>query len=179
MIGTAYAAEAAEAGHKLSFWQEPETWLTVAFILFVGALARPVWRKATGALDARAAQIEAELEEARKLREEAQATLASYQRKQRDAAKEAEKIIAHAGEEARRITANAEKALAETLKRREVLTADKIAQAQAKAVQEVKAEAVEIALAATERLLRERLDETRADALLDAALKDLPARLRS
>lgn len=178
MIGTAYAAEAAATGQKLSLWQEPETWLAVAFLLFVGALARPVWKKATAALDGRAAQIEAELEEARKLREDAQAMLASYQRKQRDAAKEAEKIIAHAEEEARRITANAEKALAETLKRREVLTAEKISQAQAKAVQEVKAEAVEIALAATERLLRERLDEPHADALLDAAVRELPARLR-
>ncbi|MFM2128894.1 MAG: hypothetical protein RL477_440 [Pseudomonadota bacterium] len=178
MIGIAHAADAAAAGQKLPFWQEPETWLAVAFLIFVGAMARPVWKKATAALDARAAQIEAELEEARKLREEAQAMLASYQRKQRDAAKEAEAIIAHAEEEAKRITANAEKALAESLKRREALTADKINQAQAKAVQEVKAEAVEIALAATERLLRERLDEAKSDALVDAAVKDLPARLR-
>ena len=178
MIGIAYAADAAQAGHKLPFWQEPETWLAVAFLIFVGLLARPVWKKATTALDSRAAQIEAELEEARKLREEAQATLASYQRKQRDAAKEAEAIIAHAEDEAKRITANAEKALVETLKRREALTTDKIAQAQAKAVQEVKAEAVEIALAATEQLLKDRLDEAKADALVDAAVQDLPARLR-
>lgn len=176
MIGIAYAADA--AGHKLPFWQEPETWLAVGFLIFVGMLARPVWKKATAALDARAAQIEAELEEARKLREEAQALLASYQRKQRDATREAEKIIAHAEEEAKRLTADAESALTETLKRREALTADKIAAAQAKAVAEVKAEAVEIALAATERLLKERLDEARADALVDAAVRDLPARLR-
>ncbi len=178
MIGIAYAADAAQAGHKLSFWQEPETWLAVAFLIFIGLLARPVWKKATTALDSRAAQIEAELEEARKLREEAQAMLASYQRKQRDAAKEAQAIITHAEEEAKRITANAEKALVETLKRRETLTTDKIAQAQAKAVQEVKAEAVEIALAATEQLLKDRLDEAKADALVDAAVQDLPARLR-
>lgn len=176
MISIAYAADA--AGHKVPFWQEPETWLAVAFIIFVGLMARPVWRKATAGLDARAAQIEAELEEARSLREEAQTTLANYQRKQRDAAKEAQAIIAHAQEEARRITANAEKALSETLKRREALTAEKITQAQAKAVDEVKAEAVEIALAATERLLKERLDEAKADALVDAAVKDLPTRLR-
>jgi F-type H+-transporting ATPase subunit b len=177
MISSALAAEAAKTAEHLPLWKEPETWLAVAFIIFVGLLARPVWRKATAGLDARAAQIEAELEEARKLREEAQATLASYQRKQRDAAKEAEKIIAQAEDEARRITANAEVALNDLLKRREVLTGEKIAQAEAKAVAEVKAEAVEIALAATERLLRERIDETKSDQLLDAALKDLSARM--
>ena len=177
MIGTAFAADAASAAGHVSFWQEPETWLAVAFLIFIGLLSRPVWKKATAGLDARAAQIEAELEEARALREEAQATLASYQRKQRDAAKEAEKIIAHAEEEAKRITAHAETALSDLLKRREILTAEKIAQAEAKAIGEVKAEALEIALAATERLLRERIDEAKADELLDAAIKDIPARL--
>ena len=72
---------------------------------------------------------------------------------------------------------HAETALSDLLKRREVLTAEKIAQAEAKAIGEVKAEAVEIALAATERLLRERIDEAKADELLDAAIKDIPARL--
>jgi F-type H+-transporting ATPase subunit b len=167
-----------EAAHKLAFWQEPETWLAVAFLIFIGLLARPVWRRATTTLDARAAQIETDLEEARKLREEAQATLASYQRKQRDAAREAEQIIAHAEESAKRITADAEVALKDMLKRREALTVEKIAQAQAKAVSEVKAEAVEIALAATERLLRERIDEAKSDQLVEAAIKDIPARLQ-
>ncbi len=176
IIAVAQAAEAAGAAHEASFWQEPETWLTVAFVIFVALLAKPVWKRLTGGLDARAAQIEEELEEARRLRDEAQATLAAYQRKQRDAAKEAEQILHHAEEEARRVTANTEKALADTLKRHAVLTDEKIAQAQARAVEEVKAEAVEIALAATRRLLQERLDEARGDALVDQAITDIPAK---
>jgi F-type H+-transporting ATPase subunit b len=176
MISPAYAATA-EAAHG-PFYSEPEFWLLVAFVIFVGLMAKPVWRKVTAGLDARAAEIAAELDEARQLREEAQATLASYQRKQRDAAKEAEDIIAHAQEEAARLTQAAEKTLADIIKRHEALTVDKIALAQARAVEEVKAEAVEIALAATRRLLEERLDEARSDALIEDALRELPAKLQ-
>lgn len=187
MISTAHAQQverqvetiiAEEAAHNLPFWEQPEVWLAVAFFIFVGLMAKPAWRRITGGLDARAAQIETELEEARKLREEAQAALAAYQRKQRDAAREAEAILAHAEEEARRITASASETLAETLKRREQITAERIALAQSKAVDEVRAEAVEIALAATRRLLDERLDDTRREALVDDALRDLTAKLQ-
>ncbi len=175
MIARAYAATV--PGESVPFWELPETWIAVGFFVFVALVAKPAWKRITGGLDARTAQIETELEEARKLREEAQAALASYQRKQRDAAKEAEAILVHAEEEAKRITAAAETALAETLKRREQLTAERIALAQAKAVEEVKAEAVEIALAATRRLLDERLDDTRRAALVDQAIDELTGKL--
>lgn len=162
----------------LPFWEMPEVWLAVAFFLFVGALAKPAWKRITGGLDARAAQIESELEEARKLREEAQAALAAYQRKQRDAAKEAEAIIAHAEEEAKRIASRAETSLAETLRRHQQLTEERIALAQARAVDEVKAEAVEIALAATRRLLEQHLDDARRDVLVDKAVAELPGKIQ-
>jgi F-type H+-transporting ATPase subunit b len=179
MISTALAATAADAHHAAGpFYAEPTFWLAVAFVIFVALLARPVWSRMTTALDARAAAIETELEEARQLREEAQATLASYQRKQRDAAKEGEKLLAQAQDEAKRLTAQAEKNLDETLKRLEALTTEKIAQAQTRALDEVRAEAVEIALAATERLLRERMDESHADALVDQAINELPQKLQ-
>lgn len=178
MTRAALAAETAGAGHDIPFYAEPEMWLLVAFALFVGTVARPAWRALTGALDARAAAIEAGLEEARKLREEAQAALASYQRKQRDAVKEANALLAHAEEESRRVAAHAEKALAETLARREALADERIAAAEARALDEVRAEAVEIALAATRRILAERIDETKGEALLDDAIKELPGKLR-
>ncbi|MFT5539149.1 MAG: F-type H+-transporting ATPase subunit b [Alphaproteobacteria bacterium] len=176
IISPAYAATAGAAHGP--FYAEPEFWLLVAFVIFVGLMAKPVWRKVTAGLDTRAAEIAAQLDEARQLREEAQATLASYQRKQRDAAKKAEEIIAHAQDEATRLTQAAEKTLAETLKRHEALTVEKIAQAQTRAVDEVKAEAVEIALAATRRLLEERLDEAKGDALIEDAIRELPAKLQ-
>ena len=80
----------------------PEFWVAAAFILVVGFLFKPVARILTGALDARAAKIRTQIEEARRLREDAQAVLAEYQRKQRDAMAEAEKIIAGAKETAAR-----------------------------------------------------------------------------
>lgn len=175
MISRAYAAEAGSAAEP--FYATPEFWLAVAFLIFIGALSRPVWRRLTGALDARSAAIAAELEEARQLREEAQATLASYQRKQRDAAKDAERMLAHAQEEAKRLTVETEKSLEATLARHRALAEEKIAQAQARAMDEVRAEAVEIALAATERLLRERMTEAHGDALVDRAIGELPQKL--
>lgn len=178
MISSALAATAAGAHAQGPFYTEPTFWLTIAFVIFVALLARPVWSRVTTALDARSAAIETELEEARQLREEAQATLASYQRKQRDAAKEAERLLAQAQDEAKRMTEQAEKSLGDTLKRLEILTTEKIAQAQTRALDEVRAEAVEIALAATERLLRERMDETHADALIDQAINELPQKLQ-
>lgn len=178
MIGRALAATAEGAAHDLPLWEEPEVWLLVAFAIFVGFMAKPVWVKITGGLDERSARIQAELEEARQLREEAQAALANYQRKQRDAAKEAEEILRHAEEEAKRLTAEAEKTLEETLKRREALARERIAQAEARAIEEVKDEAVEVALAATRALITERLDPAKAERLIDEAVDELPEKLK-
>ena len=176
MIGQALGATATGAGH-VPFWQEPEIWLLVAFSIFVGLMARPLWTRVTGGLDDRASRIRGELDEARQLREEAQATLASYQRKQRDAAKEAEGILRHAEEEAKRLTAEAEATLEAMLARREALARDRIAQAEARAVEEVKDEAIEVALAATKALIEEHMDAAKGEELIVAAVKDLPGKL--
>lgn len=171
-------AATAPGAEAVPFWQTPEIWLLVAFAVFVGIIARPVWTRLTGALDDRAAAIREELEEARRLREEAQATLANYQRKQRDAAKEADDILRHAEDEAKRLTAEAEAALKATLERREALAAEKIAQSRARAVDAVRDEAVEVALAATRALIEERTDAAKGEKLIDDAVKDLPGKLK-
>lgn len=88
-----------------------EFWVLVAFVVFVVLAFKPLRKAVTGALDERAEQIRKQLDEANKLREEAQATLASYKRKQRDALKEAEEIVTHAKAEAERLRAEAAKAL--------------------------------------------------------------------
>ena len=178
MIGQALAATTAAGAHDVPLWQQPEIWLLVAFAIFVGLMARPVWTKITGGLDGRAGRIRAELDEARQLREEAQAALAKYQRKQRDAAKEAEEILRHAEQEAKRLTADAEAALEATLARREALARDRIAQSQARAIEAVRDEAVEVALAATQALIIEHMDTAKGAELLDAAVKDLPGKLQ-
>src|SRR3546814_13687120 len=82
---------------------DPTFWVAVSFVLFVVLVARAVWRKATAALDARADEIRRRLEEAQNLREDAQAAKANYQRLQRDALNEAEAILAHARDEAKRM----------------------------------------------------------------------------
>jgi len=109
----------------------PELWVLVSFVLFVALLVYyKIPNKLAKALDDRAGKIHAELDEARRLREEAQAILADYQRKQRDAEKEAEDIIAMARREARFYAEESQKALGESLQRRVRSAEEKIARAE-------------------------------------------------
>jgi F-type H+-transporting ATPase subunit b len=160
----------------MEFLHETHFWEAVAFILAVAL----VWKKASGsitsALDQRAAKIRDELDEARKLREEAQATLANYQRKQRDALKEAEEIVAHAKTEAERLGAQAAHDLEAAIQRRQRLAEEKIAQAEQKAVAEVRAAAVDVAVGAARRVLAEDMG-ARGGKLIDQAIDALPQRL--
>ncbi|MBT3792751.1 MAG: F0F1 ATP synthase subunit B [Rhodospirillales bacterium] len=176
-ISNAYAATTHAPG-ELAFYEHPEIWLLVSFVIFIALISKPAWKQISAGLDARSDAIKAELDEARLLREEAQTALANFQRKSRDAAKEAKRILAHAEDEAKRITTEAEVALAETLKRHEALAQDRIEQSQARAIEEVRAEAIEVALAATARILRENLDEQKSDALIDAAVQELPSKFQ-
>ncbi|MGQ3045807.1 MAG: F0F1 ATP synthase subunit B family protein [Niveispirillum sp.] len=152
-------------------------WYAVAFVIFIVGVARLAGKGILGSLDARSKRIADELEQAQKLREDAQAALAQFQRKQRDALKEAEAIVAQAREEASRIRAQAASDLEAGLKRREQQAVDKIAQAEALALQQVRDLAVEIAVQATEKLLVQNVDEARNSVLVDAAISELPAKL--
>ena len=176
LISAALAASGAEA-HSGSLFSEPEFWLAIAFAAFIILLAKPLGSKIGAALDSRSKLIEREIEEAAKLRDEAQTLLANYQRKSRDALKEAEGIIASAEAEARRIREDAAAELEASLKRREQLAMDKIAQAEARAVEDVRNAAVDVALAATRKLIEQNLDADKSKALVEDAIKDLPKRL--
>lgn len=177
MISAAYAAEAAEGAHHAAFYATADFWVAVAFLLVVAALARPVGRGVTAALDTRAGQIKSKLEEARKLREDAQSLLAEYQRKQRAAMSDAEDIIAHAKAEAERLRVEAEQALEESIQRREKQAMDRIAHAEAEAMRQVRNQAVDIAIAAAGKLLQDNLPADKANALVDQTIKDLPSKL--
>ena len=155
----------------------PEFWVAVGFAIFVAGIARPVWRALTTALDARGERIGHTLDEARKLHEEAQHLLAEYQRKQRDAAREAAQMIEQARNEAERLRTETMEALERTLERRKALAQEKIAQAEADALREVRNAAVDVAIAATARVIGERLGTDRASVLIDDAVKDLPKHL--
>lgn len=152
-------------------------WVGLAFVVFVLALAKKGYQMITAELDARAERIKNELEEAVRLREEAQALLARYQRKQRDAIQEAEEILEHARAEAKRIAEQSQVELDAALERRTRLAESKIAQAEAQALAEVRDLAVDVALDATRSLIAEKLEAERAKALVEDAIAELRDKL--
>lgn len=157
---------------------DPTFWVAISFVLFVALVAKMVWQKATVALDARADEIRQRLEEAQNLREEAQAAKANYQRLQRDALKEAEAILAHAREEAKRMREEAEQKLEASLARREQLAVEKIAAAESKALQDVREQMVDLAVAATRKLIEANIDDKVRSRLIDDSVAEIPVRLQ-
>lgn len=178
LLGTlpAVSAEPLDGEHP-AFYATPEFWVAVAFVLFVIGVGRPIWRIAVTALDGRAEAIRTELNEAQRLREEAQHTLAEYQRKQRNALQEAEDIIAEAKVEAARISAASQERTDALLKRREQQAIDMIAAAEARAVAEVRALAADVAIDATRRMLLDKVEGEKGNALIDEAIREVPQKL--
>ena len=174
---------AADHGAEAAHAEEPhlllEALLFGALIVVIAIAAKPAWKAITKSLDARAEKIRVELEEAARLREEAQSALAVYQRKQRDALSEAEAIVAHAKEEAARIRTQALADLEVTLKRREAMAMNRIAQAEAAAIADVRDSAVRVAIEASRKIITDDLGSDRAKAtrLVEQAIADLPGRL--
>ena len=157
---------------------DPTFWTLVAFVIFVLAVFRPVKKAVLSGLDARIEQVRNEVEEAQKLREEAQALLASYQRKQRKAAEEAEAIANRAREIAEHHRTEAQKDLEAMLARQEALAIEKIAQAEAAAVQEVRDLAIDLAITATEKILTDKVAGDLSNTLVDNAIQELPQKLQ-
>jgi F-type H+-transporting ATPase subunit b len=156
---------------------KPEFWVAISFVIFMALLWKKIVAAFTGMLDARTEKIRQELDEAQRLREEALALLSSYQRRQRDAQKEAEEIVAHAKEEAERLARQAAADLEASLKRREAQAVDRIAQMEASAMQEVRTLTVDLAIAASRKLLSENLPQSQQDALVAQAVSELPKHL--
>ena len=158
--------------------QEPEFWVAVAFVIFIGVLIYVgVHTKLTDALDTRAARIKAELDEARRLKEEAQKLLAEYQRRHQEADREAEAIIAGARAEAERVAAEGKAKMEDFIARRTKMADTKIAQAEAQALADVRAAAAEAAVAAAERILSESVKGKVAENLLSEGIRDVKAKL--
>lgn len=157
---------------------DPLFWVLVAFLIFVGALLYYGVPAMVGKmLDERADGIRRELDEARKLREQAQALLADYQRKSREAENEAKSIIEQAKREAEAMASETKKTLAESIERRSKQAEEKIARAEAQAISEVRATAVQTALAAAEKMLKARVPGQVGDSLIDQSIKDLKGKL--
>lgn len=153
-------------------------WATVALVIFLGIVVYLGVPAMIGkALDARGEKIANELEAARKLREEAQALLAEYQKKRAAAEAEAEAIVSAAKREAEALAADAKQKTEEFVARRTALSEQKIKRAESEAVDAVRAAAVDVAVAAAEKLIGDSIDSAAQGKLFADAVGELKARL--
>ncbi len=150
----------------------------LSFLLFIGVLLKfGVPGKLTGMLDKRAAQIKADLDEARALREEAKAVLASYERKKKEVQEQADRIVSSAKEEATAAAEQAKTDLANSITRRLAAAEERIASAEAGAVRAVREQAVAIAIAAAGDVLAKQATAETSSASIDAAIKQVGAKM--
>lgn len=157
---------------------DAEFWVAVAFVVFLGGLIYlGVHEMLVKFIDQRRDRIKAELDEALRLKEEAQALLTQYQRKQREAEQEAAAIIAGATAEAERMMAEAKAKMEEFIARRGKMAETKIAQAEAQAVADVRAAAAEAAVSAAEKILTQIVKGEVADRLVAKGIEDVKTKL--
>jgi F-type H+-transporting ATPase subunit b len=157
---------------------DAEFWVAVAFVVFLGGLVYlGVHEMMVKFIDQRRDRIKAELDEALRLKEEAQALLAQYQRKQREAEQEAAGIIAGATAEAERMTAEAKIKMEEFIARRTKMAETKIAQAEAQALADVRAAAAEAAVGAAEKILSQTVKGEIAERLIVKGIDDVKTKL--
>jgi F-type H+-transporting ATPase subunit b len=159
---------------------EAEFWVAVAFVIF-GAI---VWKVGgftalTQSLDARGKRVQAELDEAKRLRQEAAQVLADYRQRREEAEREAEAIVASAREEAERVARETHERMTDFVTRRTAAAEAKIAQAEVQATAQVRAAAAEAAVRVSETLLREQVRGETAQELLAKSLSDVKSKLHS
>ncbi|MEC9078413.1 MAG: F0F1 ATP synthase subunit B [Pseudomonadota bacterium] len=156
----------------------PEFWVAVGFLILLAVLFKPAKKMIIASLDSRAEKIRSSLDEAEKLREEAQHVLADYQRKQREAAKEIEGLVANARSQAETMRCEAENSVKNALARREQVALEKISQKEADAIAEVRNLAVDMAIKASGELLERRLGQRQSQELIETAIRELPRNLQ-
>jgi F-type H+-transporting ATPase subunit b len=157
---------------------DAEFWVAASFVIFLGVLGYfGVHKKLIEALDHRRDRIKAELDEARRLREEAQTLLAHYQQKQKEAESEAAAILTSAKADAERMAVEAEQKMNEFVARRTKMAEAKIAQAEVQALADVRAAATDAAVAAAERILKDTAKGKVAEDLLTNGIEDVKNKL--
>jgi F-type H+-transporting ATPase subunit b len=158
--------------------EDAEFWVTLAFLVFVGVLIYVgVPKLVANSLDERAARIKAELDEAKKLKDEAAQLLAEYERRRHEAESEAEGIISGAKAEAERMASEAKAKIEDFVSRRTKMAETKIAQAEAQAAADVRSAAADAAVAAAERILTLEAKGDRASALIAKGIDDVRKKL--
>jgi len=157
---------------------EPEFWVAVAFVILMAVFAYiGVHRTVLTALDHRADRIKAELDDARRLKDEAAKLLAEYKTRRASAEREAEEIISGARAEAERIAAEAKTKLEDFVARRTKTAEGKIALAEAQALADVRAAAADAAVAAASTILTQSVKGQIADELLAKGIAEVRAKL--
>lgn len=158
--------------------QTAEFWVLIAFIIFVGlAIYFGIHKTIIRALDARSKRISDDLDEARRLREEAKRVLADYERKRREAEGEADAIIASAKADAERVAQEAKAKAEDFVARRTRMAEAKIAQAEVQAIAEVRAVAADAATAAAGTILKARSAGAAGDGLIERGLSEVRTKL--
>jgi F-type H+-transporting ATPase subunit b len=157
---------------------EPETWVAIAFLILMGAFGwLGVHRKVLTALDHRAERIKGELDDARRLKDEAAKVLAEYQARRASAEREADEIVATARAEAERIAADAKAKMEDFVARRTKTAENKIALAEAQALADVRAAAAEAAVTAASKILSQSVKGELADDLLAKGIAEVRQKL--
>jgi F-type H+-transporting ATPase subunit b len=162
----------------MEFLRDPETWVAIAFVIFLGVLAYlGAHKMIMKALDDRAERIKAELDEARRLKDEAAELLAEYQRKRQAAEAEAQDILEEAKAEADRLATEAKGRIEDFVARRTALAETKIAQAEAQATADVRSAAADAAIAAAEKILSAETKGKLAAELIAKGIDDVRKKL--
>jgi F-type H+-transporting ATPase subunit b len=163
----------------MNLLRDPEFWVAVGTAIFLAIL---VWKRVpqmtANSLDSRASAIAREIDEAHRLRSEAEALLAQYRQKQAAAETEAQAILEEARAEAERFGTETRAAAAAQIARRVKQAQDKIAQAEAHAIADIRAAAADAAIAAARKLIASRLDENAAADLVKRSLAGIPDQLQ-
>ena len=163
----------------MEFLQDAHTWEAIGLVIFLGLL---IYLKVPGmalaALDSRGAKIQVQLDEATKLREEAERLLADIKSQREATERHSVEIVALAQEEATRLAADSKVKLEETIKRRGEMAERRIALAETQAAAEVKAAAADLAAQTAGAVLAARLAIAKSDPLVDAAVALIPSKLQ-
>lgn len=152
-------------------------WVTISFLVFAFIAFKLGRKSVLGGLDSRIEEVKSEIENAERLRVEAQELLAQYQRKQRDAEKEAKEMVDRAKEQAKQLRKAAEAELAELMERREAQLAERLRRLEENAIAEIQNHAADLAVAATTEMIAQTLDEKTNSALNEESIKSLSKHL--
>ncbi|MFY8106335.1 MAG: F0F1 ATP synthase subunit B [Elstera sp.] len=157
--------------------QDPNSWVAIGFVIFVAFAGKKIWTALSGILDNHAETVKRQIDEATALRKEAEALLAEAKAQSDKAKADADQLTKDAQASAERLKIELQAELEATLARRQKAALDKIAQAEASALADVKLETIRIAIEATSKLLAAHATGDAASRLVDQAIADLPSRL--